>query len=36
MVVVRITHLQAVGLAVGAALVLADCLLSVQRCAALE
>ena len=34
--VLRITHLQAVGLAVGAALVLAGCLLSVQRCAALE
>lgn len=33
--VLRITHLQAVGLAVGAALVLAGCLLSVQRCATL-
>ena len=35
-VVLRVTRLQAVGLAIGVALVLAGCLLSVQRCAALE
>ena len=32
-IVLRVTRLQAVGLAIGMALVLAGCLLSVQRCA---
>ena len=35
-VVLKVTRLQAAGLAIGVALVLAGCLLSVQRCGALE